>query len=148
MARKFSFRIAKEPRNWYGFNCPTGGVFGTDFFVGSDGTEHKYDYVYLGESRKRWRPDGTFIGTDIHIYVHHHVPSLMEGKISDTGTFRPIWVHCTKNSLAMKLLNKHVSVKKDTGTEFFKVDNLQHYSSAIKRPSSAGAIFNMVRERQ
>ena len=147
MSRKFSFRVAKAPKNWYGFKCPVGGIFGTDFFVGADGIERKYDYVFLGESRRRWRPDGSFMGTEIKVFIHHHIPVMNEDKTHDDGYFRPIWVQCVANSLAMKLLNKHVKPDYSVKPEF-SIRTTTEMSSGIKRPKTAGAIYTMVRNGQ
>ena len=143
---RFNFRISKERRDWYGFSVPKGAAFGTEFFC-VNGVNRRYDYVYVGDIKYIHRPDGTVAGKKVKIFIHHHRESWKDYSVPDSGYYRPIWVECRKNSLAEKLLNRHIKPDFQAEPEFH-VKNLQNFSSAIRRPSSAGAIFNMVRERQ
>lgn len=146
---RFHVKIATNCRDWYGRKVPEGAAYGTEWIPSPDGTERIYDYVFEGDVRTLYRADGSVKGRAVKIFVHHHrYDWLDDGK----GYYRPMWVECRRGSLAEKLLNRHVKPDfqslKPHGTKEFKVYDLQEFSSAIKRPSSAGAIFNMVRERQ
>lgn len=146
---KYHIAVAKTVKNWYGRTVPEGAVYGTEWIPSPDGTERIYDYVFEGDVRTLYRADGSVKGRAVKIFVHHHRYDWIDDA---KGYYRPIWIECRKGSLAEKLLNRHVRPNfeslKSNGIKDFRVHNLQDYSSAIKRPSSAGAIFNMVRERQ
>lgn len=145
---KYHISIAKSARDWHGRTVPKGAIYGTEWITSPDGTERIYDYVYEGDVRTVYRPDGTVKGRAVKVFVHHHVYDWQE---TNKGFYKPMTLFCYKGSLAEKLLNKHIRPDFDSlkpSKKDFKVTNLQEFSSAIKRPSSAGAIFNMVRERQ
>lgn len=146
MSRKFSIRVAKEPRDWYGRKVAKGAIFGTEHFV-VNGTEHVYDYIFEGDVRYEHRPDGSVCGHAVKVLIHHHRETWREYSSPDSGYYRYIWVKCTKGSLAEKLLNKHVKPDFSAQPEF-RINNLAEYSSAIKRSNSKGVIYHMVRERQ
>ncbi len=147
---KFHVKIAANCRDWYGRKVPEGAAYGTEWIPSPDeGIEKIYDYIFEGDVRTLYNPDGSVKGRAVKLYVHHH---RYEWRDNCKGIYRPMWAECRRGSLAEKLLNKHIKPNfeslKSHGTKDFKVYDLQSFSSAIKRPSSAGAIFNMVRERQ
>ena len=156
---KFNIRMAKAPRNWYGFAVPEGAAFGSEYLTCGDFSSKKYyDYVFLGQSRKVKRPDGTTCGYEVKIFLHHHDDAVSRFDRPDEelfhGFFKPAWFFCAKGSLAEKLLNRHIKTvkrqKPDNRAELrnFHIRETTDMSSAIKRPSSAGAIFAMVRNGQ
>lgn len=146
---KFHISVAKQRKDWYGRTVPEGAAYGTEWIQSPDGTERIYDYVFEGDVRILYRPDGTIKGRAVKIFVHHHRYEWLD---NCRGIYRPMWVECRRGSLAEKLLNRHIRPNyeslKPRGTKDFQVKNLQEFSSAIKRPSSAGAIFAMVRNGQ
>lgn len=146
---KYHISVAKTVKNWYGRKVPEGAAYGTEWIPSPDGTERIYDYVFEGDVRTLYRADGSVKGRAVKIFVHHHRYDWLDDA---RGVFRPMWAECRKGNFAQKLLDKHVKPNYDSlkshSTRDFKVRDLQEFSSAIKRPSSAGAIFNMVRERQ
>lgn len=156
---KFNVRIAKSPRDWYGFSVPEGAAFGSEYLTSGDFESKKYyDYVYLGQNRVVKRPDGTVCGREVKIFLHHHDDATTRFDKPDAelfrGYFQPVWFFCAKGSLAEKLLNRHIKTvkrpKPDNRAELrnFHIHETTDMSSAIKRPSSAGAIFAMIRNGQ
>ena len=147
--RDIKITIAKTAHLWYGFSVPQGAAFGTLYLNGI-----MYDYVYTGIARDCRDKYGRTTGfKEIKVFMHEHVYRHDPDYKSEKN---PIWVShwcvCTCDSKWKKLWNKNVHFSKDkqrrADINNWHVENLQDFSSAIKRPSSAGAIFNMVRERQ
>ena len=114
---KYNIRLAKSPRDWYGFSVPEGAAFGSEYLTCGDFVSKRYyDFVYLGQSRKVKRPDGTTCGYEVKIFLHHHDDAVSRFDRPDEelfhGFFKPAWFFCAKGSLAEKLLNRHIKTVK------------------------------------
>ena len=97
---KNTVKTAVAQISWRGFTLQKGSLFGKGFIEG------KYvDFAYMGAKRRITRPDGTKGGWQIKIFVKPHQLGDDEQVI-----FKPIWVDCTKGSLAKKLLEKNPEI--------------------------------------